>query len=446
MQIYALPFKIELYNDQKPKKCSLSRCLGLDEVIELTKKNGYDTQKNTLELLRRQYNIKVKLSRLIPSINLSFGVATALSDLSVIPSLCGFIFPHNWFSWRESKLFYQAQKESFISLMANSIRYSQQLYVTLHQEMIETDIYKHHYKMMENIIAYLDEERKKTNLISEFDLSRVKVLFAQAKVNALFLENEFKDTLPLLGHLIALPIEEEWDRSSIKFLNLPNLMETKHEDANALYDEVIKISPEIKSINYLIAAAPYARKKRIFNFLDPNGGPDNSLGYGYLSQIRISETQMKTLKVKLKEKKSLLKVNVHAQVLNYNAGIDTYIQNMIGRKASLLQLRKFFEDYHENKIFKIDNLTEAMQSALNFDLQRNKSQHYFMTSKAQVERLLLNHKYYEDLEKYIPKRKKLKFFKNWTKRREERKMLRKIPKKKKFKRLLHNVKFLKSSV
>ena len=140
---------------------------------------------------------------------------------------------------------------------------------------------------------------------------------------------------------------------------------------------------------------------------------------------------METLNVKLKEIKSLLKVNVHARVLNYNAGIDTYLQNMIGREASLLQLRKFFEDYKENKVFKIDNLTEAMQSALNFDLQRNKSQHYFMTSKAQVERLLLNHKYYEDLEIYIPKRKKLKFFKNWTKRREERKMLRKIHNKKK---------------
>ena len=43
--------------------------------------------------------------------------------------------------------------------------------------------------------------------------------------------------------------------------------------------------------------------KRIFNFLDPNGGVDDSLGYGNMIQIKISETEIETLKVKLKEKK-----------------------------------------------------------------------------------------------------------------------------------------------
>jgi hypothetical protein len=415
-----IPFDYSLYNDQTERKCTKARCLTLNEVVNLSKRQNYATKNSLQKLIQVQHKTRIKLARLVPSISISTGVSASVADFSTVTSLVGFLFPSNWFSWKESKLFYLAEKESYLDIIVKQILLGQELYLILHKEMIEAEIFKHHYKTMDNIIEYFKGQQLILNKISDYDISRIETVDAQAKIKALILLNEFKDSLPLLAHMLALPIEEDWDNSSIEFIKLPQLDTFYKKDATAKYKKVLENSCVLKSLKILLMASDYTKKKRIFEFLAPGSGQDASLGLGYLNRIEITNSGKKTIENKIEETKSSLKVAIHALILDYNTSLDTYTQSMKGREAAKLQLKTVFDRYKKENIINFEELSEALRSALNFDLERNNAQHYYFISKLKIENILLQGKDYEDLEKYVPNNKKLNLIKNWYQRKENR--------------------------
>ena len=410
----AMGLEYSLYDAGSGRKCSSRRCLSIDEIITRSKKNSYGSRKQVETLFRSRQSIKMKISRLLPSLNISLLGSGLIQDYTVLPSLVGFLFPSNWFRWKESKLFYLAERESFISLLANQVIESQELYYYLHQEMIDAEIYKHHYEQMGVLIEYFKKNLPEGES-TDFKISRIQALESQSKIKSMVLNNDFKDTLPLLAHIIALDVEEDWDSNSIQYIPLPKLENMEDMDFRPYYVDTIEKSHEVKALKYLQIASKYSRKSRVFEFLSPLGGTDNSLGYGYLSSLKIEKSNLKTLQIKEEETCSLLKVNIHAQVLNHNASKLAYLESLKGRQSAMTQLSTVLKNLEEKKELDIDKLTEALYLAVNFDLQKNQAQHYYMVSLAKIKRLLWEGDNYKNLEQEVPQNQKTKWYKKLTK-------------------------------
>lgn len=430
-QLFAIPFDYSMYNDRKNYECLYDKCFTLDEVVEKLKKDNYTVKKKLQSLIQVRHRIKVKLGRTMPSLSLPLAVSGGFVDFTAIPSLLGFLFPHNWYNWKESKLFYLAQRQSYKALLANEIATGVELYFILHKELIETDIYEHYYTLMNNMSSFFSNEIiRGDKRIKEFDIKRIESFKASSKIKALILQNEFKDTLPLLANLMAMPVDNRWDLSSIELLKLPHLEGYKKENPNAFYEKVIKLAPEIKTIDYLLLAADYSRKARVFSFLSPSGGVDDGFGYGYFSQLKIVKSEKNKIQIKRDESVSLLKVAIHALILNHNAAIETYKQALIGRENVDYQIKYIFSQYEQNKAIDTEQLMEALNLALKFDLDRNFSQHYFFANKSKMDRYLFQGKFFEKIHELIPDKKRIDAISSWRKSREDRKIARAIKKKK----------------
>ena len=426
-----VPFDYSMYNDQKKYDCRFKRCYTLEEIVEKLKRDNYDIRDKLQGLIQVRHNIKVKRARLIPSFNLSLGVSAGLMDFIAVPSLLGFLFPSNWFNWKESKLFYLAQRESYKTLLANQISTGIELYFILHQEFVDTEIYSHYYSLIKNIESFFEEEIKKGNKkITSYHLRRLRSFKSSAKIKAILLENEFKDTFPLLANLMAMPIDERWDQSSIILKKLPTLSKFKKEDPNAFYHEVINLSPEVKAIEYLLLATKYTKKSRIFSFLTPSASNDESLGAGYISQIKIVKSRKKQLEIKKEKTASLLKVSIHSLILNHNAAIDTYKEASIGRKNTKKLLKGIFKRYKNTNKIDIEQVIEVLSSALEFDLARSFSQHYFFANKSNMDRYLFEGNFFSSLDVMIPSQGKLDSISSLRRAREDKRIKRDIAKKK----------------
>jgi hypothetical protein len=421
----AFPIEYTLYNDRKEHLCTAPTCLGIKSIVALAKTNSYRTRDKLENLIRAKHLIKTKLASLVPYFNFSLAFSGYLIDPNAIPSLVGFLFPSNWFKWKESKIFYLAEHSSYLSLIANQIESSLELYYTLHKEIIETNIYKHYYEMMDNIIQVF-KQQEAINHVSKYDISRIETIDSSAKIQSLILETEFKDTLPILTKILGLPIESDRTKFSIKTILLPHLNDSNKitRTFEQIYIEGTEKSYELKSINFLMIASKYAKKARMFEFFSPNSSVASSIGIGYFSNLKISDSSLRSLEIKRDETEAELQVLMHAQVLNINAAVDTYKEAMRSREFISFQLKTLLDIYDNTKTLDSNELSEIISSAINFDLIRNKAQHFYLVSITKLERLLLNSNYYSDLSDYVPKRIKPHKFKNWTIKQEDKKIQR----------------------
>src|SRR6056300_1346145 len=87
--------------------CS-ENCIELSEVINRVKTHNLETLESALSLYKARENVTLKVGNLIPQLKLQI-ITEPWGLLETVPHLLGFLFPSNWFSWKESKLFAKAQ-------------------------------------------------------------------------------------------------------------------------------------------------------------------------------------------------------------------------------------------------------------------------------------------------------------------------------------------------
>lgn len=115
----ALSVDYSIYNHQSQYVCEVEKCFKLDEIVKGLKDNNYDVQNKLQTLIQTHLQVKVKMARLFPSFDISKVASLVVGDFTAVASFIGFLFPSNWFDWKESKLFYLAQRQSYKTLLAN---------------------------------------------------------------------------------------------------------------------------------------------------------------------------------------------------------------------------------------------------------------------------------------------------------------------------------------
>lgn len=396
----------------------VNKCLTLDEAIDLSKKNNFETRIDAIRVYQARQFVKVRVGQLLPSFNLR--LSFPIDWFEYIPGLIGFIFPSNWFRLKESKLHAKASEQSYYGLMANQINSTESLFYNIHKEMINFEIYNNHWKFVSNLKKIM-AMREQNGEIAPEEVEKAKIYLSDINITKIALNNSFGELYPQMGYAINLP--SNWDKFQLKRIPMPNLTDVEEIDFETFYENVIEKSYELKTLTLLQQAAKYSKRSRAFEFLTPDSSTDSAFGFGYLSNINIGKADEAIVKVKAEMVHANLREALYKVVSNYNTSLQIYQEANNSLNSIKYVIDSLLEDFSVNSKIEIEELKSYLQENIYFQWTKNYSIHGYLLAKAQLERLLLSSVYYQDIEKLLPvKKSKLKCFQ----RKENRKIKKAI--------------------
>ena len=187
--------------------------------------------------------------------------------------------------------------------------------------------------------------------------------------------------------------EDKWSEFGIVRLPFPELGELPEIDPKELEALVLQKSPEMMQFRYLIAAAKYSARSRFFDFLSPYGGKETSLGFGYMSQIKIGRSRTREMETRMEELQANLKLAVYKLAQDHNTALSYYKNILLGlenaKKWFGFLTRRFFEGGE----YDAQEFLDAIASILQFHGESLNLGYNFMLYEAIEDRLLLRGPY-----------------------------------------------------
>ena len=169
-------------------------------------------------------------------------------------------------------------------------------------------------------------------------------------------------------------------------------------------------SSELLTLKYLRRAADYTKLARIFSFLgsgdrDDNGTPTIGISFGLdnIADIKISQSEIRSLEIQIKESEFNIESTYRKTVDGYNASIDLYNQYVTAKEPNRKLFLSILNEYNTNGTLAVEPLIRTINWALRFELGRNFVQHFYLTSASLLDRLLLKGTKYAILTTKVPK-------------------------------------------
>ncbi len=327
------------------------------------------------------------------------------SLLSTITNLFGFIIPSNWFNWKESKLFYAAQKSSYTGILRNQIVDTEILYFNIHRVAVDLKIYEYYYGRLQKLVDHIKANDREHKIHPE-DLLMLENLVDEIRSNATYLNIVISNWYTYdLGVAMAYP-----DQVALGILPvaLPHLIDAPlYKVSNQDLERIKNQSNDLITIRYLIRAAHYSRLSRTFSFLSAGGsGNESTLGLSFgldlLADIRISSSEKRFLEIQLKEVSAKLESRFRILADVYNGSIDLYTQYFNAKNPNRALFYSVLSKYSHDKTLDVEKLIRAIDWALKFELNRNLAQHLYLITKSQMDRLLVLGDKYEFVHQIVP--------------------------------------------
>ena len=421
--------EIQSLNDKNVERNGYS----LKRLINIAKKRNYQIRANAEKVYRARQNIKLAISALLPSLNMStilspfefgLGGVAVESFTDIAASSLGFLFPSNWFRWKESKLYHEAERYGYGVLIANQINAmeSQYYYVHLLQSMNREYV---------NYISLLNSVVEKVKLRVEsgealFDgLARLENLLTIVKQDHLLIFKTMKEAQYSLSFGAGLGYQE-WSGFEVESIDLPDLKLIDSEESETYESRVIEKSLELKQLDYMILGTQYAQKTRAFDFLTPGSNTSAALGFGYPAYLKIGKSNSRELEVKREEMVANLQLTLKKAVVSYNNTIPFFRESMQGYSNSKVLVNFIVRKFEEGGVFEGAELVEAIGSELQFMINSLEAQHRYLISLAQIKRVSYSGSYYKKIMSMVPDVKKRKL--GLCKKFEDQKIKREIKK------------------
>jgi hypothetical protein len=326
--------------------------------------------------------------------------------LNFIPNLLGFLFPSNWFHWKESKLFSKAEEINFVNLLANEAHSLESLYLAIHQQILLQKFLKGHIGFLQTFYSDLEKREEEGELPLE-ELEKAKSLLSEVTIKDIYLDSGLKEIKNRFAQLLNL--KGDWDVYKIKLLELPSLSDKEKLSYDDFFETVRTKSLELKSLTYMKHASRYSRKARAWSFLSPNGESDNAFGFGLLGNMRIEKAKEKMIDVKRDMFLLNLKDTLMKTIRDHNTSLDIFDESQRGLNSLRIVMESMVDDYNISGAFDFDVLETYLSKVLNFKLLKIQAQHQYLLSLSKLNRLLLKGDAYQDLERYLPSKKDHKF-------------------------------------
>lgn len=377
-----------------------ARAYTVRELIVKAQESDYTIRARSEKVYQARQRIKVSIGRLLPGLN--FGSVLAAVEQNYVglaASMFGFLFPSNWFQWKESKLYFQAEKRTFATLIANEVNAVESLAYRIHNVQRLKAIYETYLVHVGNLVriaekrAELGEEA--ADVIKRFDNVKKKM-----ENDLTVIETTIVKLNADLADTVGIDLAERPD-FGISPVDLPDLSRQSPLDSSELVDPVLQASMELQAFEYLRKAAKYSRIGRTFEFLTPGGDADASFGFGYFAYIKIGESKETELEVKEEAMESDLVKTVEQVVTDYNATLELYARSVDGFNNAVTWYNLLEAKFEEGGEYEPQEYIEAIESLLAFASRVSQAQHKFMISKAQVDRLTWSRSYYKKIWKSV---------------------------------------------
>jgi len=384
----------------------------LPELTERARTTSFNSQQSYIKLYQARHNVVKKVGALTPNFtlgtvinsvsasNITASAAATLSSyfipLQLIAPMLGFIYPSNWFSLKESKLLYEAEKRFYISNLANGINTTEIFFLEINKTFVAIELYKTVLADVESVIADINAQ-------SDSD----PVPFANYARLQLFRNRLLQDLLSLKQILKVQKNElsvmlnfDDKERKSFEIKYLSNIKPQAIEFARNFEREALKRAIEINGFKYLSLAAKYAVKKRQWEFLSLNADSESALGYSYRSQVKISKKDNELVELAMQELtskyKTILDEMTSAQdMLNQTNVLSNNSAQDALRYYELAQVKT---DYLSTQDFR--ELAEASVEYIQNTVAFYETQFEQLALKANYDRIMMNSSLYKDL---IPK-------------------------------------------
>lgn len=372
----------------------------VDDLVELAKTQDFTIKAHAENLFRAYMNIQIAIGRLLPAININALSAAATKNFMQLGELAlGFLFPSNWFQWKENKLLYQAERYSFVSFVASQINAIHVIVYQIHyfettlaiftKQIERVDMLLHKKSILEN------EKVRNSDLLI---LRNAQIRFESERLQ---IQSEVKKLKIELANGVGLSTEE-WDSFELASITLPDLNREKEIDANDFKEEMIAASPELVALEYLILGSKYALLARSFEFMHPGASMNANLGFGYPSYLRVQRSMTRELKIKQEDIDRKHHVTLETLVVTYNSLIKIFTVN----KEALENEQKIEEDLDADTFFDLDKLVDNLEDMLHHRSRVMDAQHKFLLVRDQLNRLLMRAPHYDRLLEMAPKKPK----------------------------------------
>lgn len=382
------------------------RAYTIDELMDQARHKNFNIRANAEQLYRTRHQVKVAMGRVIPGLNLGAVVAVLKFDYyDLAAQLLGFAFPSNWFRWRESKLYFQAHRRQFATLIANEVNGVQSLALRIYSYRVLEQIFIKRLGDIEKVVAKaqmrLEVGEDTSDIVLIFDNMRLKILHDLQTI-----QNEYRNMLNILAAQIDFGVDRNWQLMVIKDFELPNLENSTPLNPDDYLATVWDRSLELESFVFLKKAAKYAKYSRVFEFLSVDYEVDSNFGFGYLSYVKIGKSKQRELAVREQEMKVNLKSGLRQAINDINISFKLYDTSNKGLKNAEHWFEILIAKYFEGGEYEPSDYINALSSLLSFETRVAQAQIYYLISKAQLDRLTWSHQYYRDLLKDLTPKKK----------------------------------------
>lgn len=400
-------------------QCLAKNCVDLDGAISSALTHGFTKREEYETLLQSRSRVLVALGLLLPRISISVSSMQApLSPLSLLSNLFGILIPSNWFNFAESKLIYQAEKNSYLAISRNTILDTQTLYYKMHKTLSDRAIYTYYANNLQG-------------LIESFPVNSI------VANNSLLLANTMEDlrssaqivqfiTPNLYPYDLAVAIgQPQLSDISITPLELPDLDQISPLEVNA--EDLTRVkeqSKELLALRYLKRSTHYNRLSRIFSFFGVRATPTDStsetfsFGLDILANVALAGSQNQMLAIKIQEMENKLEANYRERVQDINMAIALYHQyaqalrnNQSLFSSALVSLNSFTSE-------DLVKFQRSLEFTIKFALSLNSVQHSYLVAKGQLDKLLGQGKWYTNNQISVPERKPLHPIRDHLKRKE----------------------------
>ncbi len=381
--------------------CS-ENCIELSEVINRVKTHNLETLESALSLYKARENVTLKVGNLIPQLKLQI-ITEPWGLLETIPHLLGFLFPSNWFSWKESKLFAKAQQYSYLNFLANQVQTAQNLYYNAHLIASVESTQQKQLQFLKELFKVLEQRELDGNVAYE-DLELAKSKLYQKEIDLTFTSQAKNEAIFELAELMNL--QGPWRPLEISTLSLK--VPQNEYPLTDIKEEILKKSYQNKAIDYLLLASQYAKKVRTWSFLVPDSeGP--GLGYGLAGSIRLGRAEVEEVKLKKQKFELALTKTLHILSSQLENISEVYEKASFGEEAIFNVLSTLREDFLITGAMDFNDFFEGLESLFGLQYAKLLSMHSYLEVLSKKDRLLRSIPEYRDLKSYLPEKRDHRF-------------------------------------
>lgn len=390
-------FKLSVSKNGEVSAQTAKTQYSVEELLGRAKFLNFTLEQNAENVFRSRQQVKSALGNLLPKLStgdiLGFATEGPVAFVGAVGNLAPFLFPSNWFQFKEAKELNKAELKSYASMRGNILSGVEGLlYVHLRNkslvEMIDSET-----EWLENVLSNVkakEENGTAPQGTSELFEMKIGSLALDNEQLKLFVEQENTE----IAHMVRLPVQSNF---LITGTALPELSQIQPFTPEACVQSVAKTSYELQALDYMVTASKYQTEERIWSFLDPDGG---GIGFGTPSSIRIGQSYERELKMKREEILSLLQKGCRDSVNEVNTSLRSYkLATQYLAKSqkirSILTKRILLGDELNESI--LDDLADNAQEILKYESQKMSAQYEFMISEGKLNRLMLKG-FYANLE------------------------------------------------